>query len=101
MRYPPLVAMVNLVVRGGTFADAMTMAADVARRLEPAAAAGSFQVLGPAPAPLGKLRGEHRVQLFLKGSRRGEMRAALKTVVDGMPELRRRVTLDVDPVNVL
>jgi primosomal protein N' (replication factor Y) len=100
MRYPPLIALMNLVVRGRTFDHAMNTAADIVRRLEPAAA-GTFIVLGPAPAPIVRLRGEHRVQLFLKGARRAEMRAALKTVLAEMPEVRRRVTVDVDPLTVL
>ena len=101
MRYPPLVAMVNVVVRGRTFDDAMQTASEVARVLESGATAGGFVILGPAPAPLAKLRGEHRVQFFLKGSRRAEMRQALRTVLAEMPEIRRRVTVDVDPLNVL
>jgi primosomal protein N' (replication factor Y) len=101
MRYPPLMAMVNAVVRGRTFEDAMHTAAEVVRRLESGAAAGGFAILGPAPAPLAKLRGEHRVQFFLKGTRRAEMRQALRTVLAEMPEIRRRVTVDVDPLNVL
>jgi primosomal protein N' (replication factor Y) len=101
MRYPPLVALVNAVVRGRTFAEAMSTASDVVRRLEPAATTGGFSILGPAPAPLGRLRGEHRVQFFLKGTRRTDMRRALRIVLEGMPEVRRRLTVDVDPVSVL
>ncbi len=101
MKYPPLVAMVNAVVRGRTFDDAMQTAAEVVRRLADGAQAGGFTILGPAPAPLAKLRGEHRVQFFLKGARRAEMRQALRAVVAAMPEVRRRVTIDVDPLNVL
>ncbi len=101
MRYPPLVAMVNAVVRGRTFDDAMQTAAEVVRRLADGAQASGFTILGPAPAPLAKLRGEHRVQFFLKGARRAEMRQALRAVLAAMPEVRRRVTLDVDPLNVL
>ena len=100
MKYPPLVAMVNGVVRGRSFADAMQTAADVVRRLE-ARVSGSFVILGPAPAPLAKLRGEHRVQFFLKGTRRAEMRQAIRAVLSEMPEVRRRVTIDVDPLSVL
>ncbi|HKC55300.1 MAG TPA: hypothetical protein VKC35_04225, partial [Vicinamibacterales bacterium] len=74
---------------------------EIVRRLEPAAARGTFTILGPAPAPIGRLRGEHRVQFFLKGSRRGDMRNALMQVVAGMPEIRRKLTIDVDPLNVL
>ncbi len=101
MRYPPLLALVNAVVRGRTFDDAMSAAIDVVRRLEPATATGGFSILGPAPAPLGRLRGEHRVQFFLKGGRRAEMRNALRTVLSEMPEVRRRLTIDVDPLSVL
>jgi primosomal protein N' (replication factor Y) len=101
MRYPPLVALLNAVVRGRTFEEAMTLASDVVRRLEPATATAGFTILGPAPAPLGRLRGEHRVQFFLKGSRRADMRHALKTVLAEMPDARRRLTVDVDPLSVL
>ena len=60
-----------------------------------------FTLLGPAPAPLARLRGEHRVQFFLKGHRRGAMRDALREMLAEMPDVRRRVTIDVDPLNVL
>jgi primosomal protein N' (replication factor Y) len=99
MRYPPLVALVNAVVRGRTFDEAMQTASEIVRALEPAAS--GFTILGPAPAPLQRLRGEHRVQFFLKGAKRAEMRTALKAVLAGMPEVRRRVTIDVDPISVL
>jgi primosomal protein N' (replication factor Y) len=101
MRYPPLVAMINIVVRGRTFDEAMTTAIDITQRLGPATATGGFAILGPAPAPLGKLRGEHRVQFFLKGQKRAAMREALKMGLAGMPEIRKRVTVDVDPLTVL
>jgi primosomal protein N' (replication factor Y) (superfamily II helicase) len=101
MRYPPMVALLNAVVRGRTFDEAMTTAAEIVQRLEPATATAGFTVLGPAPAPLGRLRGEHRVQFFLKGSRRADMRNALRTVLNDMPEVRRRITIDVDPLSVL
>lgn len=79
----------------------MASAVDIVRRLEPATATAGMAILGPAPAPLGRLRGEHRVQFFLKGTRRADMRNALKTVLATMPEIRRRITVDVDPLSVL
>jgi hypothetical protein len=69
LRYPPFVALVNAVVRGRTFDEAMRLAQDLASALAARAAAGGFAVLGPRPAPLTRLRGEHRVQIFLKGGR--------------------------------
>jgi primosomal protein N' (replication factor Y) len=101
MRYPPSVALINAVVRGRSFDNAMEAAASIVAGLEGVARAGLFTVLGPAPAPLGRLRGEHRVQFFLKGTRRAEMRRALRDALAAHPNLRRRVTIDVDPLNVL
>jgi primosomal protein N' (replication factor Y) len=93
--------MVCAVIRGRTFEEAMRTATDIVHRLEPSARRARFLVLGPAPAPLGRLRGEHRVQCFLKGTRRADMRNALRDVLAAMPEARRRVTVDVDPLSVL
>ena len=101
MRYPPTVAMINVLIRGRSFEEAMHTATDIVRRLERGAERARFLVLGPAPAPLGRLRGEHRVQLFLKGTRRADMRTALKDVLAAMPDVRRRVTVDIDPLSVL
>jgi len=101
MRYPPLVAMINTIVRGRSFDEAMQTAAEIVRALEPAVAAAGITVLGPAPAPLVRLRGEHRVQFLLKGTRRADMRRALEAALSGMPHVRRRVTVDIDPLTVL
>ena len=100
MRYPPHVSLVNAVVRGATFQSAMEDAADLVRRVR-SAAGGDFRVLGPAPAALVKLRGEHRAQFFVKGTRRAAMRQAVQAAVAARPDLRRRVTIDVDPLSVL
>jgi primosomal protein N' (replication factor Y) (superfamily II helicase) len=102
MRYPPTIAMVNVVIRGKTYDDAMSAAGDLARRTgELGQPEGGFVVLGPAPAPLTRLRGEHRAQFFLKGTSRAAMRAALRAALASLPELSRRTSVDVDPLNVL
>ena len=99
MRYPPVVAMVNVVVRAGTPAAARRDAAALAGDLR--AASSGYQVLGPAPAPMTRLRGEHRVQIFLKGRRRRPLREAVQAAIARRPALRRRVTVDVDPLTML
>jgi len=102
MRYPPLVSLVNTVVRARTFSAAMDDAADVVQKVrESDSGRGDFRVLGPAPAPLGRLRGEYRAQLLLKGTNRRKMREALQSALASRPELQRRAIVDVDPISVL
>ena len=98
MRYPPLLAMVNVVVRADTFARAMEEAAGLAADMR--GARGGYEVLGPAPAPIIRLKGEHRAQIFLKGTRRRPLRTAVQAALDRRPALRRRVTVDVDPLTM-
>jgi primosomal protein N' (replication factor Y) len=103
MRYPPVVAMINVVVRGRTHEAAMQAAADLASRTSAHSnpARGSFALLGPAPAPLTKLRGEHRAQFFLKGTSRRAMREAVRQALKELPEIARKASVDVDPLTVL
>jgi primosomal protein N' (replication factor Y) len=99
MRYPPSVALINAVVKARTHAAAMQDAGDLVTALrwggEP------YRVLGPAPAPLNRLKGEHRAQFFIKGTHRAAMREALLKVLDERAEIKRRTIVDVDPVSVL
>jgi primosomal protein N' (replication factor Y) len=101
MRYPPLVSLVNTVVRGRTFSGAMDDAADLVEKVRRSDPAGDLRVLGPAPPPLGKLRGEFRAQLLIKGANRRKMRDTLQAAIASRPDLQRRVVVDVDPLSVL
>ena len=98
MRYPPVVSMINVVVRAGRFGDAMHDAGKLAQSLRQHE---HLEVLGPAPAPISRLRGEYRVHMFLKGNHRPAMRQALQGVLERYPKMQRRVTVDVDPLSVL
>ncbi|HAK55329.1 MAG TPA: primosomal protein N' [Acidobacteria bacterium] len=98
MRYPPSLALVNLVVRGRTEGEAMRDGAVLARALRDRTRSG--WVLGPAPAALGRLKGEHRVQILAKGDHRVRLRSAVESTLADHPRLVRRVTVDVDPVSV-
>ena len=99
MHYPPTLALVNAVVRAASLEAALADAGEIVHALrwggEP------YRVLGPAPAPLSKLKGDHRAQLFIKGSHRSAMRKALMAVLDARPEIARRTTVDIDPMSVL
>jgi primosomal protein N' (replication factor Y) len=101
MRYPPLTAMVNIVVKAADSMAALADAATLAQHLRNNADVGRFSVLGPAPAPVAKLRGEYRAQIFLKGSHRSSMRDSVLAALAAEPDMRRRVSIDIDPVSIL
>jgi primosomal protein N' (replication factor Y) len=100
MRYPPAVALINVVVKAKSRQQAMDDAGTIAQALRQPGF-DAWRVLGPAPAPLGRLKGEHRAQIFVKGTRRTAMRRALQTVLEARLELKRRTIVDVDPMTVL
>jgi primosomal protein N' (replication factor Y) len=100
MRYPPQVSLINTIVRARTYTAAMDDAAAIVQQLRQLNQK-EFRILGPAPAPLGKLRGEYRVQFLLKSTNRKRMREALLGVLAKRPDVARRTTVDVDPVSVL
>jgi primosomal protein N' (replication factor Y) len=99
MKYPPVVALINTVVKARTREGAMADARELVQAL--GSGAEPYRVLGPAPAPLSRLKGEHRAQFFIKGTHRPTMRKALMSVLSSRPEIRRRTIVDVDPVSVL
>ncbi len=99
MRYPPALAMINAVVKAPTREGAMHDAGELVKALK--FGGEPYRVLGPAPAPLNRLKGEHRAQFFIKGTHRPTMRQALQSVLAARPEIRRRTIVDVDPVSVL
>ena len=99
MKYPPVVALVNGVVKARTRDGAMADAGELVSALR--TGGESYRVLGPAPAPLSRLKGEYRAQFFIKGTNRPVMRQALQQVLSTRPEIRRRTIVDVDPMTVL
>ncbi len=101
MGYPPVAALLNLVLRSRDAARAAADADAVARRLRELAGK-RFRVLGPAAAPLARLKQEHRFQILLKGDRRLLREAARGALRERFGETSwPGVALDVDPVSVM
>jgi len=60
------------------------------------------EILGPATAPLGKVRGRHRWQLLLKAPERGGLRRLLLAFRgEYAPPATVRMAVDIDPVELL
>jgi primosomal protein N' (replication factor Y) (superfamily II helicase) len=62
--FPPLGELATVLVSAERESDAVAGAAQIAAAV---GAAGGCELLGPAPAPLPRLRGRHRQQLLIKG----------------------------------
>jgi primosomal protein N' (replication factor Y) len=59
-------------------------------------------VLGPAPAPIAKLRGRYRWQILLKGRKNTALLGLAGQVKTAFPRSHRlRLHIDVDPYNML
>jgi primosomal protein N' (replication factor Y) len=104
MRYPPFVALINLLVKHSEFAKAASLAGDLARSIKAADAENVLRVLGPAPAPIARLKGEHRLQVLIKTRFRRQAREALDAAMLEMKEAGqdlRMVTVEVDPVSLM
>lgn len=100
MRYPPVVALINIVVRAKTLSAALQDAASVAGEIK-RTSTDQLRVLGPAPAALARLRGEYRAQLIIKGTNRKVMRETVLAAVASRPAVAKRITVDVDPLSIL
>ena len=57
-------------------------------------------ILGPALAPLSRIKGIYRIQLLLKGATRNEVRKVLGAI-SNRPQSGVRQILDVDPISML
>ncbi len=98
--YPPFsrLALVRCdAVEEARARDAAQRMAELARR----AAGGSVQILGPAPAPLARLRGRYRYHLLLKAQERADLRRSLLAIARSENDRHVRLVLDVDPVSML
>jgi len=102
--YPPFVALALLLVHGTDLKRVRSDAAELRKELDFLNKDRSCRILGPAPAPLSRLKGEHRIQLLVKSRNRRRLReltkAALLSVVSkGVNP--RAVNLEIDPVSIM
>ncbi len=100
--YPPFTRLVAVRVHAGAeeeAKDATKKLASVARS-HPAVRDGRVEVLGPAPAPLARLRSRYHYRLLLKSADRKALRsvAADLTVAIDRGVSPARASLDIDPL---
>ena len=102
MRYPPFAALANVLVRSQKQEDALAMSSELGRMLDPAPE--GIKVLGPAEAPVPKLKSEFRYQLLLKAADRRVLNETLRDLQRFAHEQKWPATalvIDVDPLTLL
>jgi primosomal protein N' (replication factor Y) len=60
-----------------------------------------FRILGPAPCPFPKLRGEFRYQIHVQGADGGRLKGAVRDVLSSVKPVEKILwTVDVDPIDM-
>lgn len=97
--WPPFGRLAALIVSSRDADTADALARELARR---APTGPGVHVLGPAPAPLSMLRGQHRRRLLLKTGRDTPVQPVLRQwLADIRVPSRARLRIDVDPYSFL
>ena len=94
---PPYGRMAGIVLCSPDAQAGCDLGADMARRDAPLRQIGA-QVFGPAPAPIARIRGRHRVRLLVKADKSAPLQTAL---ADWLRQFRPkgdlRLAVDIDP----
>ena len=98
---PPFGRMAGIILSSPDVALAFDAGALLARQDAPLRAIGA-QVFGPAPAPIARVRGRHRVRLLVKAAKSAPLQEALARWV-GQLRIKGdlRLAVDIDPQSFL
>jgi primosomal protein N' (replication factor Y) len=102
LRYPPFAALANVLVRAEKQEDALRMATAIGYLLNPPPE--GMKVMGPAEAPVPRLKNEFRYQLLLKSAQRSTLRRSIDVLRKYTLDQKwpaTAVTIDVDPLSLL
>lgn len=102
LHYPPFSAMANVLVRGEKKEVALGMSTSLARLFTPPP--DKLRVLGPAEAPVARLRNEYRYQFLIKAASRRALSEWLQRVRRFAQEHKWGATalmIDVDPLTLM
>lgn len=104
LSYPPFSRLVNVRLSANSAETVERAAEEAAAILRRLASDPGLRILGPAKAPLAKIRGRHRWQVLIKAPAAGPLAQLLlrahPALHAAMPRTVR-LALDVDPVNLL
>jgi len=101
LHYPPFAAVANILVRAVKQEDALRMVSQLGFELTPPPK--GIRVMGPAEAPVIRLKNEFRYQILLKAASRSTLRETLSRIRRYAERERWNTTalvIDVDPISL-
>ena len=102
MAYPPFSAMANILVRTEKKEVAMRMSADLGMLLTPPPE--KLRIMGPAEAPVPRLKNEYRYQFLVKAASRKALNEAMQRIRRFALDRKWGATalvIDVDPLTLM
>lgn len=102
--YPPFVALASLLVHGADIVRVRAEALELRKELDRANADRTARILGPAPAPLARLKGEYRFQLLVKCRNRHQLRKVIDDALTALGQRKinlRSINVEIDPVSIM
>jgi primosomal protein N' (replication factor Y) (superfamily II helicase) len=94
---PPYGRMAGVVVSGPDLAQVFDVAQYMVRNAEPLHRINA-EIFGPAPAPIARVRGRHRVRILVKAAKGVVMQPALAAWYASIkPPNNLRISIDIDP----
>ena len=101
LRYPPFARLANILVAGEDLAGVKSVAQAVATALQESSGGGT-DVLGPSPAPLARLKRQHRWHVVVRSSPDSNLPDLVCAALSSVPTTRGvRVAPDIDPSDML
>jgi primosomal protein N' (replication factor Y) len=103
MQYPPFTSLANVIVRDTSLEKAIVWSRQLSEYFAPHDGKGA-RILGPATAPLARLKKEHRFQFLLKSPRRSLLTRILSGAMaycDARSIPQTAVLADMDPLSLL
>ncbi len=94
---PPYGRLAGIILSGPEVAPLFELGGALARQAAPLVRIGA-EVFGPAPAPIARVRGRHRVRLLVKAPKAAPLQGALAAWLAQVPvPARIRLAIDIDP----
>ncbi len=98
--YPPFARLARIVVQGREVAIAESKARGIGEALRAVPAKGA-EILGPAPCPIARVESWHRFHLLVKAPSDEVRRRILAAIPLKLGSASLRVSVDVDPTDLL